>query len=116
MSRRKNGETHKQYIRRLEAKLSNSEANNTALRQHLFNLSLETEKANPRTNRSYITEAQELFNTVALVEMFIRCGEAENAVAMLYSQLQEFGYNQVEVLQNEALQDGSYNTLNKVPK
>jgi len=110
------GETNKQYIRRLEAALENTRENNRSLRQHLFNLSIESEKANPRTNRSYREEAQELYNTVAMTEMFIRNGEAENAVNMLYGQLEQFGYGQFEVLQNEAIKDGAYNTLNKVEK
>ncbi len=108
------GETNKQYIRRLEAALENSQENNRSLRQHLFNLSVETEKNNPRTNRPYKQEAQELYNTVAMTEMFIRNGEAENAVAMLYGQLEIFGHDQISVMENKAIQDGSYDALNKV--
>ena len=116
MSRRKNGETHKQYIKRLEANLANSESNNRALRQHLFNVCNEGDVMNPKTNRLYREEAQELYNTVALVEMFIRNEEAANAVGMLYGQLHALGFSDFEIMTNEALKDGAYNVRNKVEK
>ena len=101
---RKKGETDKQFCKRLEAYSKFIEDNNRSLRI----LNADQNKANPRTGRTYQEEAQELFRTIALVELFIREGNAHNAIDMLMGQLSALGFNEVDIFTNQCIQDGAY--------
>jgi hypothetical protein len=101
---RKNGETHKQYIRRLETELQNSIENNRALR--ILNNGLDL--ANPRTNKPFREEAAQLFLTVALIENQLREGSSDLALMYAQGMLQELGFNSSEIYQNLCLKDDVY--------
>lgn len=102
---RKSGETHKQYIRRLEAQLASSQESNRALRI----LNAEQNKTNPRTGRTYESEARELFSAIALVEYFLRTSPESDMPKIIMQQiLLKYNFNDVDIYQDECLLPGAY--------
>lgn len=102
---RKHGETHTQFIQRLEAYIEVLQDNNRSLRV----LNAEQNKANPKTNRTYEFEARQLFTTVALIENALRNADTEFAQIMAQGQLSDMGFDLVQIESGECLLDGAYN-------
>lgn len=104
MLNRKNGETHKQYIQRLKASIDNVRENNRTLRVMLNSQGI----TNPRTNKAFSSEAEEMFVTLALIEHELRQGDAE--IAKMYARgiLLQLGFDEVDIETNRLLEDGVY--------
>lgn len=106
MITRKNGETDKQFCKRLEAALDNTIENNRALRK-LLN---EGPALNPRTNRTYKSEAQEMFYTLVFaMDALMQNDERVSALKNLFrGQLISLGFNDLEIETQEILKDEAY--------
>lgn len=102
---RKHGETHKQFNERLTAYSENLEENNRSLRVLLTN----NDFINPKTNKTYKEEAQQLFITLGIINIQLRESDYEMAKIMTESQLAELGFDTVDIATHEFLKDGAYN-------
>ena len=105
MITRKNGETHTQFISRLTAYIETLEANNRGLRQ-----TLEVDNLiNPRSSKSYQTEAQFMFTSLALIDFALRSQkDPETALIYVTGTLEELGFNSVQIYTNACLNVGAY--------
>lgn len=105
MINRKNGETHTQFIKRLESYIEVLKDNNRSLRI----LNADQNKLNPRTGRTYEQEAKELFISMALIELNLRENNIEFANIVVQGQLEALGFNPVDIATNKCLEDNAYN-------
>ena len=104
MISRKNGETHKQFTQRLEGALKTVTENNRALRKHYQ----DSKPVNPRTGKTFESEANELFTTVALIEQELRQGDPETAKLYAQGMLTIMGFDMTQILTDHCLKDDVY--------
>lgn len=105
---RKQGETNGQFVKRHQAYAETLKLKIINLSERINQILQVSETVNPRTQKNYKEEAQQMFTTVALVEHALRVDELDFAKAMCQQQLEELGFDTVQIYQNEALQEGAY--------
>lgn len=106
MLTRKNGETNKQWADRCKAALDQVVENNRALRCLVNELNV----ANPRTNQTYKSEAELMFEALALMDHFYRNGNDEMAKMICEGVIHQMGFNSVEVATDVLIKPGIYNS------
>lgn len=102
---RKRGETYKQLLARATSALDSMQQEVRQARQMLMvDLIL-----NPRTGRSYQSEAQFMFTSLALIEAEIRGTDCNELVLNAAREtLEQLGFNIVDQYENKCLKDGAY--------
>lgn len=100
----KRGETYKQLLQRATIALDSMQQEVQQARRMLAT----DEIINPRTNRSYKSEAQFMFTTLAILEKELRGGEETLILNAVRETLEQLGFNIVDQYENKCLKDGAY--------
>lgn len=68
-----------------------------------------TDTINPRTKRSYKTEAELMFSVIAMIEHAHRTQQEDHVLTFVRETLELMGFDMVQMYENKAMIDKAYN-------